>query len=153
MELSRNHWIGAAAVAVVFLIIGYVIGAAYAGSHALPRGAQFGMAGQAGMGQGGGGFARGGYAGGTAGRGGAMGTGGAAGAGATTGTILSQDANSITIATQGGGSRIVLVSASTTVMTESTSSVASLQKGQTVTVLGTANSDGSVSARSIQARP
>ena len=78
--------------------------------------------------------------------------GGAAGAGATMGTILSQDANSITVATQGGGSRIVLISASTTVMTESTSSVASLQKGQTVTVLGTTNGDGSVSARSIQAR-
>jgi hypothetical protein len=151
MTLSRNQWIGAAAVAVVFLIIGYVIGAAYAGSHAMPRGGF--AAGQAGGGQGGAGFARGGFTGGAAGRtGGTAGMGGAAGAGATMGTILSQDANSITVATQGGGSRIVLISASTTVMTESTSSVASLQKGQMVTVLGTMNGDGSVSARSIQAR-
>jgi hypothetical protein len=149
MTLSRNQWIGAAAVAVVFLIIGYVIGAAYAGAHAMPRGG-FATE-QAGGGQGGAGFARGGFVGGSAGRtGGAAGMGGAAGA--TTGTILSQDANSITVATQGGGSRIVLISASTTVMTESTSSVASLQKGQMVTVLGTMNGDGSVSARSIQAR-
>ncbi len=69
------------------------------------------------------------------------------------GSILSKDANSITIQmADGSGSTIAFLTASTTVMQTTTGSVKSLAVGQTVTVIGTKNSDGSLSANSIQLR-
>jgi hypothetical protein len=88
---------------------------------------------------------------------GRMGTGGtgarlAGGAGFTSGEILSKDENSITVKLMDGGSKIVLFSASTTVMKATEVSKDELNVGEQVTVTGATNTDGTVSAQSVQVR-
>jgi Domain of unknown function (DUF5666) len=98
----------------------------------------------------GGGVGARGMGGGFAGRGagGAGANGGFAG-----GEIIAKDASSITVSVQGGGSKIVLVSPSTAIMKTAAGSLADLAIGQSVTVMGTANADGSITAQSVQQRP
>jgi hypothetical protein len=68
--------------------------------------------------------------------------------GGASGTIGSVSADQMTITTQAGGSRIVLLTPTTTVtqVTAATKAVADLTSGETVTVVGTSNPDGSVTA-------
>ncbi len=73
--------------------------------------------------------------------------------GMVAGQILSTDTNMLTVKNQDGGSRIVLLSASTTINKVSTGTVADLKVGQDVTINGASNTDGSVNAKSIQIRP
>ena len=73
--------------------------------------------------------------------------------GMVSGQILSMDANSITISTQGGGSRIVFLSASTTIGMMTNGTVKDLAAGQNVTINGSANPDNSLNAQMIQIRP
>lgn len=75
------------------------------------------------------------------------------GAGVTAGEILSKDANSITLKLQDGSTRIVFTNASTTVMKTSEGALTDLSVGTAVTAIGTTNSDGSVTAQSVQLRP
>lgn len=83
------------------------------------------------------------------------------GGGAAFGEIISQDADSITVKlggqdtdTNGGtGSKIILISESTEVMKSVSGSMSDLSVGTNVMVNGTQNSDGSISARTIQIRP
>jgi Domain of unknown function (DUF5666) len=70
--------------------------------------------------------------------------------GAVSGSIIAADATSITVKTSDGGTKIVLVSGSTTVSKVSEGTQADLTVGQNVIVTGTANSDGSVSATRVQ---
>lgn len=79
-------------------------------------------------------------------RGGAGGFGGGA-----SGTVGSVAADQMTITTAAGGQRIVLLTPTTTVtqVTSATKAVADIAAGQTVTVVGTANPDGSVTATRI----
>lgn len=68
----------------------------------------------------------------------------------TAGTIVSKDATSLTIQLASGGSKIAFYTGSTTVMQTTQSSVASLNVGDQVMIQGSANSDGSITAVSIQ---
>ncbi len=75
-------------------------------------------------------------------------------AGFTAGEIVSSSNGSISIKMQNGSStEIVLVGANTQILKSATGAVNDLTVGSNVTVTGTPNSDGSLSAASIQIRP
>lgn len=88
---------------------------------------------------------------------GRTGTAGATGArgmgGFVAGSIISTDASSVTIKMQDGSTKIVLVSTSTPVMKSASGSLTDLTSGTDVVVTGSTNSDGSVTAQSVQIRP
>jgi hypothetical protein len=75
------------------------------------------------------------------------------GGGFTAGEIISRDDSSITIKMQDGSTKIVLVGSSADVMKTTEGSADDLAVGTHVTVAGTANSDGSMTAQSVQIRP
>ncbi len=69
------------------------------------------------------------------------------------GQVISEDANSITVKSSDGTSKIVLVSASTAFNKAAQANFSDVKVGDTVRVMGTANSDGSVTAQDIQLNP
>jgi hypothetical protein len=69
------------------------------------------------------------------------------------GEIISKDEQSITIKLTDGGSKIVFVSDSAEISKYASGSIADLAVGENVMVQGTANSDGSITAKTIQIRP
>lgn len=85
-------------------------------------------------------------------RGGGM-RGGGAGGGFLSGTVAAKDAASITINTRDGNSRVVLVTPATNVSKSVGGAISDVSVGSSVTVSGTANGDGSLSASLIQLRP
>ncbi|MFA5935673.1 MAG: hypothetical protein WC787_02375 [Patescibacteria group bacterium] len=72
--------------------------------------------------------------------------------GATAGEVVSKDDTSLTVKLRDGGSKIVFFSASTTVAKMETASMTDIAQGSNVTVMGSANQDGSVTANAIQLR-
>lgn len=95
-----------------------------------------------------------------AGRPGASGTGRTAGSGVAFGSIVSVDPISITVQLMTGtsttsttGSTVVLYSSSTQIGKLVAGSGSDLTVGENVTVSGTSNADGSITAQSIQIRP
>ena len=73
-------------------------------------------------------------------------------AGFTAGQILSKDATSITIKMQDGSTKIILIGSSTQIMKSATGSLVDLVAGVEVAVNGATNSDGSITAQSVQIR-
>lgn len=69
------------------------------------------------------------------------------------GEILSKDDQSLTVKLRDGGSKIVFFSESTAVTKNASGSLAELKIGDTVTAIGPANPDGSITAESLQLRP
>lgn len=70
-----------------------------------------------------------------------------------TGEILSNDGKSITVKLTDGSSKIVLISDKTAINKADKATVSDLKKGEKVAAFGTTNSDGSITAVSIQLNP
>jgi hypothetical protein len=75
------------------------------------------------------------------------------GGGAVLGSVLSKDDTSMTVKSRDGSSKIVLFSGTTQVLKSAPGAASDISVGTQVSVQGTQNSDGSVSAQSIQIRP
>lgn len=137
--MNRNAWITLVVVAIAFAGGGYYAGTKSAASQA-PTSRLSGAGGTTFI---------------TRGAGGSF-----AGGGATIGTIVAVGSDSFTVqlpsSTSTGattGTKLVLVNDSTQVQELQSVPSSNLQVGQTVTVAGAANSDGSVTASSVMIRP
>lgn len=135
--MKKNHLIGVIIVAVVVAGAGFYAGTVYGKGSVGGRG-QFANGQFTGMG--GAGFAGRGMR--------------SAGGGFTAGEIVSSSNGSISIKMQNGSStEIVLLGPSTQILKSVSGSVSDLSVGTAVVVTGSQNSDGSLSAQSIQIRP
>lgn len=73
--------------------------------------------------------------------------------GFTAGEIIAKDSGSITVKLNDGGSKIVFYSNTTEVDKFAKGTAGDLQIGESVTISGQANQDGSITAQSVQIRP
>jgi hypothetical protein len=133
--MKKNNLITTIVIAVVVLVIGFFAGTKYQQSKQSSFGRQFGNG--ITMQNGGGNRTMGN-------RGGFR---------PVSGDIVSTDDKSITVKLQDGSSKIVLFSDKTSVNKESTGSASDLKVGEKISAFGTENSDGSVTAQSIQLNP
>jgi len=69
------------------------------------------------------------------------------------GEVISKDNNSITIKMQDNSTKIVVLSSSTTISKSTQGSADDITQGENVMAFGTTNSDGSITAQSVQINP
>jgi hypothetical protein len=69
------------------------------------------------------------------------------------GQVINSDDNSITVKLMDGSSKIVVVSGKTLYIKSDTVSKSDIKTGDTIMVVGAQNSDGSVTAQSVQVNP
>lgn len=69
------------------------------------------------------------------------------------GQVLSQSSNTLTVKLSDGNTKIVVLSGSTVYLKSTAASQIDLKTGDTVNVIGTQNSDGSVTAQDVQLSP
>lgn len=69
------------------------------------------------------------------------------------GQVLSIDSTGMTVKLSDGSSKIVVVAPSTMFIKSSSASASDMKSGDTVVVVGMANSDGSVTAQDVQINP
>lgn len=79
--------------------------------------------------------------------------GGRQGSGFIGGEIISKDDKSVTIKLRDNGSKIIFYSSVTEIGKFTSGTVADLEIGKNISVVGKSNSDGSITADSIQIRP
>lgn len=70
-----------------------------------------------------------------------------------TGEITNQDEKTITLKSLDGSSKIVLLSSETQINKAQTATIGDLVTGEKVSIFGTQNPDGSITAQSIQLNP
>ena len=66
------------------------------------------------------------------------------------GEVIAKDDRSITIKLQSGGSKLVLLSASTRISSSTLATISDISMGVEITASGSANPDGSITAESVQ---
>ena len=128
--MNTKQWVTLIVVAVVFAGGGFFGGMKYQQSKTPAVAARTGAAGFAGRRTGSGG----------------------ANMGFANGQVLSADQNSITVKLQNGGSQNVILAPSTTYRKAVDGTISDVAVGSQVTVTGTTNSDGSLTAQSVQIR-
>ena len=82
-----------------------------------------------------------------------MGGGNRGGAGFANGEVLSADTSSMIVKMRDGSSKNIILSNSTQVLKSATGTISDVTTGTQVTVVGSANTDGSITAQSVQIRP
>jgi hypothetical protein len=70
-----------------------------------------------------------------------------------TGQIVSVGSDTMTVKLSDGSTKIVILSSSTSINKAATGSASDLKTGETIAAFGTANSDGSITAQSVQLNP
>ena len=132
---KNNAIITIIVVAIVVGALGFFGGMKYAQSKQPARSAAFGAGGQRGQ--------LGSGATGRSGLGGQF----------LNGSVLSKDSNSLTIKLQNGSSKIIFFSGTTNISKSATGTPDDITVGRQISVTGSTNSDGSLTAQSIQIRP
>jgi Cu/Ag efflux protein CusF len=69
------------------------------------------------------------------------------------GQVLSMDNNSLTVKMSDGSTKLVVLSSSTNFVQSTKAALSDVKTGDTVNVIGTQNSDGSVTAQDVQINP
>jgi hypothetical protein len=69
------------------------------------------------------------------------------------GQVVSADNNNLTVKMSDGSTKLVVLSESTAFMQSTKASLSDIKTGDTVNVLGTQNSDGSITAQDVQINP
>jgi pectate lyase len=131
MKINKQIIVSSLISIIVAGGIGY-----YVGSHRVSTASNMrqGMMGQAGLG------ARGGFARGASG-------------GMVNGSVVSLTDNVLTLKARDGGSRVILFTAGTKVTKSVDGARTDVKDGVNVVILGTQNTDGSITAETVQIRP